>query len=170
MDARRALLMADMIAPSPSEWGPHLWKMLHWLAQHSGKQRSKILQADELAAWTKILTLLQVVLPCAACRTHYTEYFKAHFNLNLLTSEERGENIRRWLWELHEDVNRRREVNGGVSYEDLQVTYESLKFAEEREAFYKILERAQRQNIVLRDNVLSFKKWIATLYSICPRA
>ena len=166
MDARRALLMADMIAPSPSEWGPHLWKMLHWLAQHTGKQRSKILQADELAAWTKILTLLQVILPCAACRTHYTEYFKAHFDLNLLASEERGENIRKWLWELHEDVNRRREVIGGVSYEDLQVTYESLKFAEEREAFYKILERAQRQNIVLRDNVLSFKKWIATLYSI----
>jgi len=169
-------MMLDITAPSPSEWGPHLWKMLHWLAERSGKQKVRLLQDDELFAWTQLLKLLTKTLPCALCKGHYTAYIKTHFDFDILKStpplleDKRRELLRRWIWELHEDVNRRREcIANIVPYESLESIYgvaTTIKFSEEREHFYEILLRAQRQKIVERDDVMSLKRIISSLYGI----
>ena len=176
MSSQKQKMMLDITAPSPSEWGPHLWKMLHWLVERSGQQKARLLQDDELVAWTQLLKLLSKTLPCALCKGHYTAYMKTHFDLDILKStpplieNKRRDLLRRWIWELHEDVNHRREcVANTVPYELLESIYgakTAINFSEERERFYEILLRAQRQHIVERDDVLIMKRIISSLYGI----
>ena len=55
---QRALLaakhLADMKAPQTGEWGPLLWKILHWMSLKVGVQKSKILQDDETNSWSQL--------------------------------------------------------------------------------------------------------------------
>lgn len=172
------LLSADLNAPSPSEWGPPLWKMLHWLAEQTGKQTSKLLKNDEIESWKRLFRTLKDVIPCAMCKKHYIEYFKTHFNLaklDTITNEsEKYDLIRRWLWELHEHVNmQKKSVTLEATVEDTSVPFESLSeqyslvnFIEEREKFYEVLIRALRQNIVTRESIISFKNIIISLFGM----
>lgn len=172
MDHRKAALLASITAPSPSEWGPHLWRMLHWLAEHVGTQKSPILINDEATSWKKLLKLLQVVIPCALCKGHYTEYYNTHFDAAALETQpngpERRDLLRRWLWELHEDVNNRREVapENRVPFESLTEVCSQIDFPTERDKFYSVLTRALHQNIVGRENVIQFRNTIVTLYGL----
>ena len=167
----KAAHMASITAPSPSEWGPHLWKMLHWLAEHIGTQKAPVLIHDEITGWKKLLLLLKTILPCTTCKGHYTEYFNTHFNLDLIASTpngpERRDLIRRWLWDLHEAVNQRKGYTvGAVPFESLTEICQSINFPESRDAFYTVLTRALQQNIVARENVIQFRNVIVMLYGM----
>ena len=168
MEARRQELLADLHAVNPSEWGPHLWRILHWLAEQVGNQKSKILQGDEINAWKKLFRIVANIVPCAMCKGHYLEYLKANIDvekIGFVEGDERREFIRRWLWELHEDVNKRREVQG-IPFDSLSEICGSIDFIVERDALYEALMRALRKNIVTRDNITQFKTAINTLFGM----
>ena len=172
MDHRKAALMASITPPSPSEWGPHLWRMLHWLAEHVGTQKSPILINDETTSWKRLLKLLQVIIPCALCKGHYTEYYNKHSEIAALDAlpngPERRDLLRRWLWELHEAVNTRREIapENHVTFESLTEVCSHIDFPSERDKFYAVLTRALHQNIVGRENVIQFRNAVITLYGL----
>lgn len=92
-----------------SEWGPHIWKVLHSMAERAG---TSVTELDEIRAWINVLRLTEGVLPCAMCRAHYRQWRQSHPLEDFLGS--RGEffrdRVREWLWGLHDAVNERNEV------------------------------------------------------------
>jgi hypothetical protein len=171
---QRALLaakhLADMKAPQTGEWGPLLWKILHWMSLKVGVQKSKILQDDETNSWSQLFKGLGNILPCALCRTHYKEYYTKHIDIKLLKTCGEGEPkrllISKWLYDLHENVNERKNVNSGITFESLDELYKDTNFNEVRTQFSEILLRALQQNIVAREHVLQWKTIISQLYGI----
>ena len=91
------------------EWGPHVWKLLHSMAERAG---NSVLEIDEIRAWINVLRLTEGILPCAMCRDHYREWRKSHPLEEFLGS--RGvffrDRVREWLWGLHDTVNGRNDV------------------------------------------------------------
>ena len=106
-----------------SEWGPPLWRALHTLAERIGRQSSPLLAADEGRAWIHVLRGVELIMPCPMCRKHFREWRIAN-PIDVLMG---GGSLasRMWLWNLHEDVNGRREVPAGgrVAFEDLERVY-----------------------------------------------
>jgi len=169
-DILAAQQLANMKAPQTSEWGPLVWKMLHWMSLKVGVQKAKILQDDETQGWIALLKGLGNILPCAQCRIHYKEFYIAHIDIKLLKTCGEGEAkqklISRWLYDLHENVNQRKSVESGIIFESLGELYKDINFSEVRTQFSDILVRALQQNIVLREHVLQWKTTIAQLYGI----
>ena len=52
-------------------WGPLVWNSFHLLCSISDRR-------DIVFRWRKVLELTTVVMPCAICRTHMTEYLRTH--------------------------------------------------------------------------------------------
>ena len=103
--------------PENKEWGPLLWAVLHGLAEKAGKSNPLFLH-EELYGWLIILKELQYIIPCPDCREHYKEYYLA----NPLTKTNIIDNIRVWLFNLHNKVNYRKDVDP-FSIELLSQTY-----------------------------------------------
>lgn len=52
-------------------WGPIVWNSFHLLCSISDRR-------DIVYRWRKLLELTTVVMPCAICRIHMTEYLRSH--------------------------------------------------------------------------------------------
>ena len=61
-------------------------------------------------------------MPCPMCRKHFREWRTTHSFEELMGGAEAS---RRWLWNLHEDVNGRREipVESRIPFEELERMY-----------------------------------------------
>ena len=75
-------------------WGPHLWIILHSLAEKIKNT------SEEKRLWAGLLSSLRWSLPCPQCKKHYTEYYAA----NIIKSPTQ---IRIWLYNLHSQINDR---------------------------------------------------------------
>lgn len=99
-----------------SEWGPHLWWLLHTGAEQLGRREGlpRTMEQDERQSWVLFLKVIGAVMPCALCRGHYREWLKRRPAEQLLAL--RGEELRlaarRWVWDLHEKVNTERGTQG----------------------------------------------------------
>lgn len=95
--------------PETADWGPLFWRALHGLAEYSGRQKDVLLQGIELRSWLQILTELQDTLPCEECRGHYKAYLTANpvIILKTMAYKDLRPWVRKWLFDLHNDVNRR---------------------------------------------------------------
>jgi hypothetical protein len=91
------------------EWGPHIWKILHYHAEYAG---SSVLLTDEIRAWTTLLRHTEGVLACATCREHYRAWRSTHPVEDFIGRDKDTfhELLRRWIWDLHEYVNDFKEV------------------------------------------------------------
>ena len=85
--------------PLPSVWGPYLWVVLHRIGYRAGKAPD-IMATDEKRELDWLFAHLETIVPCVECRQHIEEYRKVH---GIPVPAECG----RWIWEFHEDVNRR---------------------------------------------------------------
>jgi hypothetical protein len=54
-----------------NKWGPLLWNSFHLLCTISDRR-------DIIFRWRKLLEQTSVILPCAICRNHMTEYLRSH--------------------------------------------------------------------------------------------
>lgn len=96
------------IYPDTAEWGPLLWTLLHGLAERAGKLVSPMFVHDERMGWIQFMQSVQFIIPCPACREHFTEYIKLHpvaQDLKRLPQTQLPEYVRTWFWEVHEWVN-----------------------------------------------------------------
>jgi hypothetical protein len=109
-----------------SEWGPHLWWLLHTGAEQLGRREGlpRTMEQDERQSWVLFLKAVGAAMPCALCRGHYREWLKrrpAEQFLGLRGDELRLA-ARRWAWDLHEKVNAERGAQG-MALEDVERTY-----------------------------------------------
>jgi len=95
--------------PGTAQWGPLLWCMLHGLAEKAGTCTTPMFLDDERRYWIHFFKETGEIIPCPTCKSHYIEYLREHpiSSLKTLPHSERKTWIRRWFWELHNNVNAR---------------------------------------------------------------
>lgn len=113
---------------SPAEWGPSTWELLHGIAERVGNQKSLVLIRDEKNELRIVLRTLGALLPCKLCQGHYKLWIQRHPPDTVI--EKGGEYLqdalREWFYQLHEDVNQRREVNSGITLDTLKDRYKNI--------------------------------------------
>jgi hypothetical protein len=146
-----------------SDWGPHLWRILHAGAEKMGRQTSPMLAADELRAWISFLKGTEGIMPCALCRKHYGEWKKerppeklAAWSGVYLQSE-----CRKWVWDLHERVNARAGVQSSIMFDSLQTLYGAYKkedLMKEYDELHRVIQIAIAQGLI---NGAHWREWVA---------
>jgi hypothetical protein len=144
--------------PETADWGPLFWRVLHGLAELAGKQKSTLLQADEIRIWIPTLEQIQHTLPCDVCRTHYKQWLADHppNTLTTLSYDKSGHWIQTYIWSLHNEIN---EGNGKpiFQFEDIKAAYKGVNIT----ATWKALEPVMKKVIQLNGvSLLSWKKWL----------
>jgi hypothetical protein len=124
------------IPSTPSQnaiWGPPLWKVLHILAEQTGKSKLKVIQEDEVRRWIQMMRAVEHVMPCALCRGHYKEWLVKHSLNNLLALRGQAfrEGARKYVWQLHENVNTSKNISSGISLSDCEAMYTSFETLQE---------------------------------------
>ena len=104
-------------------WGPSMWVTLHTV---SFDYPNKPTQEDKIK-YRQFYESLAFILPCIYCRKSYTEFLKA--GNTKLTDEifDNTESLTKWVYYLHEAVNKKLGVDYGVTYDDVVKRYESYK-------------------------------------------
>lgn len=90
---RAAIALADTVQVIlPTVWGPHLWRVLHTVAER---------QTTATPEWLTVVTALLTSLPCAECTTHFTAWVSAAANAIVVGETD----MRAWWLALHNAVN-----------------------------------------------------------------
>jgi len=145
------------------EWGPHIWKVLHYHAEYAG---SSVLPADEIRGWIAVLRNTEAVLACALCREHYKAWRTKH-PLEEFVGQHRDtfkEMLRKWLWDLHEYVNDQKEVpvEKRVAFEQLGV-YKEIPRQEIFQSIATLKEIFQRASMHRQVNPVYVAEWLRAI-------
>ena len=112
---------------SPAEWGPNAWNLLHGLAERVGVHTTISLIRDEQNEIRLTLRHFAALLPCKTCQIHYREWLHKYPPEQFLKKSGGylQDEMREWVFRLHEDVNQRREVVG-IALDSLHDMYKSI--------------------------------------------
>lgn len=104
-----------------SVWGPSLWHYLHTMSFNYPVNPS----LKDKKYYKNFILNLQNVLPCRYCRENLKNNLKQH-PLQLSDMKNR-ETFSRWIYELHELINKMLGKKSNLSYEDVQQRYEHFR-------------------------------------------
>jgi hypothetical protein len=125
-----------------SIWGPTQWHMLHTISFNypvNPTQQQKKQYRDYVLS-------LQNVLPCGACRKNLKTNFK-HLPLTMKDLKNR-DTFSRYIYNLHELVNRMLHKKSNLSYCDVRERYEHFRSrcVDEKPKVYKFSDIQTRKN------------------------
>jgi hypothetical protein len=110
---------------SPAEWGPNAWELLHGLSERVGNQPNMTMIRDEQNLLRLTLKNFWSLMPCQKCQTHYREWIRKHppdaFTVKI--GEYLQDDMREWVYKLHNNVNESREIIVEFKEEDLKTRY-----------------------------------------------
>jgi len=138
---------------SPSEWGPNAWELLHGLAERVGSQVTSTLIRDEQNEIRLTLRHFGSLLPCKTCQAHYKEWLQKN-PPELFLQRSGGylqDAMRDWVFRLHEDVNKRRDVVSGIALDSLHETYKSVDLRSAALTLKGLYQRAVQLRILKPD-------------------
>lgn len=102
-------------------WGPPKWFYLHTMSFNYPVNPTK-----EQKKWTRLyVESLQYTLPCGACRENLKKNLKQH-KLTATALKNRA-NFSRWMYELHELVNRMLGKESGLTFEEVRDQFEHFR-------------------------------------------
>lgn len=102
-------------------WGPAQWYMLHTISFNYPVNPS----LEEKKQYRKYVLSLQNVLPCGACRKNLKMNLK-HLPLKMSDMESR-DSFSRYIYNLHELVNKMLKKKSNLSYCDVREIYEHFR-------------------------------------------
>jgi hypothetical protein len=102
-------------------WGPSLWHTLHTISFNYPKRPT----SSEKKNYKKFIMGLKNVLPCGKCRKNISKNIKS-VPLNSKALKNR-ENFSRWMFRLHEQVNKMLNKKSGLTYEKVRERYEHFR-------------------------------------------
>ena len=102
-------------------WGPMLWSYLHTMSFNYPNEPT----AENKKHYKEFLLNLQNVMPCKHCRLNLTKNLK-ELPLTMQQMQNR-ETFSRYVYDLHEAVNRMLNKKSGLSYEDVRERYENFR-------------------------------------------
>ncbi len=148
-------------------WGPRFWRIFHTMAECSGEQPDSVQRRDEAEAWILVLKTQAHVMPCAICKTHYSEWLLNHAveRIRYLEGEERRSWLRHWLWACHEQVNR---MNGKSTppEEDLPSLYPRRSIQKEIVELGTMFHTALNRQLLKLEDVQRWRQAIARLRAL----
>ena len=106
-------------------WGPPLWFSLHALTFYY----PEIPCDKEKKKYKKFFKLLGDMLPCSYCKESYNEFIKKGITKLDDSVFKNRESLTKWLYYIHESVNKKLGVDYGISYDDVVKKYESFRIA-----------------------------------------
>lgn len=109
------------LPPCPIEWGPHLWKVLHGVAEQTGKQTDQQKIQIEMNTIPILVSTLTDILPCDSCK----ESFMVWQHSNTFTPgsyEDWNHYTRTWFHGYHSTVNNRL-TKEDISFNTLSTIY-----------------------------------------------
>jgi len=101
-------------------WGPVFWWVLHCIAANYAKTPTENERQDMVTFMNKLANFL----PCPTCRNHLKDYLSKH---DIYPSTVSREQLERYIFELHEDVNTRNRKAQKHTFEEVQKAFESGK-------------------------------------------
>ena len=104
-----------------SVWGPSLWHYLHLMSFNYPINPTKI----QKKKYKQLLLNFQYTLPCKYCRINLTNNFKK-FPLNDSIFKNRN-NFSRYIFNLHEQINKMLGKNSGLTYCEVRDNYEHFR-------------------------------------------
>lgn len=146
-------------------WGPLLWRLLHVIAEKLGTQKPELLATDEARELVYLLRGVETIMPCEKCRKHYHDYrLKNPFEE---LSKKRGQALknstREWLYLLHEAVNKRNNIESGISLDTIETMYKDIKIQEAWVPLNKVLTTSVSSGLILSENLKSFRRHFGLL-------
>ena len=92
--------------------------ILHSTAERVGQSPVRMMQYDEVRIWSGLLSSFRFSLPCPLCKKHYSDYYAAH-----PISEYTQTTLRKWLFDLHQQVNERLNKASPFTIENVSALY-----------------------------------------------
>ena len=102
-------------------WGPSMWHFLHTMSFNYPIGPT----AEDKQHYREFMVNLQYILPCKYCRQNLTKNYKV-FPLRSSDLENR-ESFSRYVYKLHEMVNKLLKKKSGLTYCDVRERYEHFR-------------------------------------------
>jgi hypothetical protein len=104
-----------------SVWGPSLWHYLHTLSFNYPVNPTP----ENKNKYKEFVINLQYTLPCKYCRENLKNNFKKiPLTYNVLKNRE---NFSKWMYKLHELVNKMLKKKSGLTYKQVRERYEHFR-------------------------------------------
>ena len=104
-----------------SVWGPSMWHYLHTISFNYPVNPTN----QDITKYRQFLLNLQYTLPCKYCRTNLQNNFKKYpLKDEIFTSRN---NFSRYIYNLHEIINKMLGKTSGLSYCDIRDRYENFR-------------------------------------------
>jgi hypothetical protein len=104
-------------------WGPPMWISLHTITFYYPTHPTNEIKLK----YRSFFKNLGYILPCSHCKESYCEFIKKGVTKLDETVFENRESLTKWLYCVHEAVNKKLGVDYGVSYDDIVKKYESFR-------------------------------------------
>jgi hypothetical protein len=104
-----------------SVWGPSMWHTLHAISFNYPVKPTK----EDKETYLKFFKSIGGILPCRYCRENFKKNIKK-IPLTLATMKTR-ETFSRWLYNLHEEINKMLGKKSNLSYNDIRDRYELFR-------------------------------------------
>lgn len=102
-------------------WGPSMWHFLHSMSFNYPVAPTE----DDKKHYREFMLSLQYILPCKYCRQNLTKNYKV---FPLRSSDMAGrESFSRYVYKLHEMINKMLKKKSGLSYCDVRERYEHFR-------------------------------------------
>jgi hypothetical protein len=102
-------------------WGPGIWHYLHTMSFNYPVHPTQ----EEKRHYRDFVLGLKYVLPCGKCRKNLVKNFR-RLPLTMAAMESR-DTFSRYMYDLHESVNKMLEKRSGLSYADVRERYEHFR-------------------------------------------
>lgn len=107
----------------PNVWGPSMWTSLHSISFCYPNNPTKIDKEN----YKKFFELVGEMLPCSFCRESYKKFITVGITKLDDDALKNRNSLTKWLYNIHESVNRKLNVDYCISYEDVVNRYESYR-------------------------------------------
>lgn len=104
-----------------SVWGPSMWHVLHTMSFNFPIEPTQ----QEKRKYRDFVLLLEYTLPCKYCRINFKNNLKA-LPLTMESMKNR-DTFSRYIYQLHELVNKMLKKKSGLSYCDVRERYEQFR-------------------------------------------
>lgn len=102
-------------------WGPSLWHFLHTMSFNYPNEPTK----EQKTEYMKFIYQLKHILPCKYCRINLRKNLRV-LPLKLSHMESRF-TFSKYIYDLHEHINKMLNKHSGLSYDDVRERYEHFR-------------------------------------------
>ena len=104
-------------------WGPSTWISLHAITFGYPLEPTEKNKED----YKKYFELVGDTLPCKYCRISYKEFILSGCTRLTMDTMKNRHTLTRWMYDIHERVNKKLGVDYGVTYDDVVKRYETFR-------------------------------------------